>query len=678
MINKKVGIVIPVYNVELYLKECLESVINQTYKNFTALLINDGSSDNSLEIAKEYARKDERFIIISKENDGLSSARNVGIEFFEGKYHFKESESEEDLFKFCLNDELNPYKIHFLYQNKNKLNEEKIDYLIFLDSDDFWKLDCLEQCVKRMEGVDVLWFGVKPFYDGIKEGDFTSTLQLLDFNEESIILTKDWAKRIREKKQPFFYFSWSGMINFHFLQKTKIKFINEAILYEDDYFGILLFLMADLIYIYPQKPYIYRLRAGSAMNYTNENKKVAQYFRKQTEVFELEEDKRAYHVASSYARATLGLETFLQECDDEEAKFIISYCLMPTYTSSSFRILSFEKDPLEIMERCVRLKKYMKDLSYFNFSLKEETIYDVGREALKDLKKFPNILKLPFKICKMMKRYGVKQNIFKKNCERFDLWELYYNVKNDHINKMHLSYKFGVLFFKAYKYRYFGSFLFIPFALPFVIYSWSVARKNSRGGGGGCNMLNANFLQTTIDQFHTNLNKLGFGSEYYRDIFYELSVNEGLKCISTDIALSEILLDLGARVHHFEKNKKLKNILEKHFKERENIQFHYKMLSNQNTILELPKYNYGKGFLPIENNLRESIECVDINTLDEFEEELYLFYMELDFHNYKILEILETKKIKFIFLKVDAVFEKSEIFEKLEQKYYKMQFIKGL
>ncbi|EAJ5119529.1 glycosyltransferase [Campylobacter upsaliensis] len=676
MINKKVGIVIPVYNVEFYLKECLEGVINQTYKNFTALLINDGSSDNSLEIAKEYAKKDERFIIISKENDGLSSARNVGIEFFEGKYHFKESESEEDLFKFCFNDELNPYKIHFLYQNKNKLNEEKIDYLIFLDSDDFWKLDCLEQCVKRMEGVDVLWFGVKPFYDGIKEGDWKSNLEWFDYDKELVISKRDWLRRIFEKKQHFFYFGWSGMINFHFLQKTKIKFINEAILYEDDYFGILLFLMADLIYICPQKLYIYRLRAGSAMNYTGENKKVAQYFRKQTEVFELEEDKRAYHVASSYARSTLGLEAFLQECDDEEAKFVISYCLMPTYTSSAFRILGFEKDPLGIMEQCVKLKKYMKDLSYFNFSLKEEMIYNIGREVLKDLKKFPNILKIPFKVCKMMTRYQVKQNIFKKNCERFDLLELYSNAKNDYINKMHLSYKLGVLFFKAYKYRYFGSFLLIPFALPFVIYSWSVARKKlSRGGG--CNMLNANYPQTIMKQFYTNLDELGFGSEY-RDIFYELSVNEGLKCISTDIALSEILLDLGARVHHFEKNKKLKNILEKHFKGRENIQFHYKMLSNQNAILELPKYNYGKGFLPIDNHFKDSIECVDVNTLDEFEEELYLFYMELDFHNYKILEILETKKIKFIFLKVDAVFEKSEIFEKLEQKYYKMQFIKGL
>ncbi|EAL5397977.1 glycosyltransferase family 2 protein [Campylobacter upsaliensis] len=676
MINKKVGIVIPIYNVEFYLKECLEGVINQTYKNFTALLINDGSSDNSLEIAKEYAKKDERFIIISKENDGSSSARNVGIEFFEGKYHFKESESEEDLFKFCFNDELNPYKIHFLYQNKNKLNEEKIDYLIFLDSDDFWKLDCLEQCVKRMEGVDVLWFGVKPFYDGIKEGDWKSNLEWFDYDKELVISKRDWLRRIFEKKQHFFYFGWSGMINFHFLQKTKIKFINEAILYEDDYFGILLFLMADLIYICPQKLYIYRLRAGSAMNYTGENKRVAQYFRKQTEVFELEEDKRAYHVASSYARSTLGLEAFLQECDDEEAKFVISYCLMPTYTSSAFRILGFEKDPLGIMEQCVKLKKYMKDLSYFNFSLKEEMIYNIGREVLKDLKKFPNILKIPFKVCKMMTRYQVKQNIFKKNCERFDLLELYSNAKNDYINKMHLSYKLGVLFFKAYKYRYFGSFLFIPFALPFVIYSWSVARKKlSRGWG--CNMLNVNYPQTIMKQFYTNLDELGFGSEY-RDIFYELSVNEGLKCISTDIALSEILLDLGARVHHFEKNKKLKNILEKHFKGRENIQFHYKMLSNQNAILELPKYNYGKGFLPIDNHFKDSIECVDVNTLDEFEEELYLFYMELDFHNYKILEILETKKIKFIFLKVDAVFEKSEIFEKLEQKYYKMQFIKGL
>lgn len=79
--TKKVGVVIPIYNVAQYLRECLDSVINQTYKNLSVLLVNDGSTDNneSLNIAKEYVAKDSRFILIDKENGGLSSARNVGI-----------------------------------------------------------------------------------------------------------------------------------------------------------------------------------------------------------------------------------------------------------------------------------------------------------------------------------------------------------------------------------------------------------------------------------------------------------------------------------------------------------------------------------------------------------------------------------------------------------------------
>ncbi|EHT1233818.1 glycosyltransferase family 2 protein, partial [Campylobacter jejuni] len=88
--TKTVGIVIPIYNVEKYLRECLNSVVNQTYKNLQIVLVNDGSIDeNSLSIAKEYTLKDERFILIDKENGGLSSARNVGIEFFENKYIFE-------------------------------------------------------------------------------------------------------------------------------------------------------------------------------------------------------------------------------------------------------------------------------------------------------------------------------------------------------------------------------------------------------------------------------------------------------------------------------------------------------------------------------------------------------------------------------------------------------------
>ncbi|ENJ1330777.1 glycosyltransferase family 2 protein, partial [Campylobacter coli] len=80
MQNKKVGIVIPIYNVEKYLDECLRSVINQTYINLSIILVNDGSNDNSLSIARKYALQDERIIIINKKNGGLSSARNTGID----------------------------------------------------------------------------------------------------------------------------------------------------------------------------------------------------------------------------------------------------------------------------------------------------------------------------------------------------------------------------------------------------------------------------------------------------------------------------------------------------------------------------------------------------------------------------------------------------------------------
>ncbi|MBF7048916.1 glycosyltransferase family 2 protein, partial [Campylobacter volucris] len=105
----------PIYNVEKYLKECLDSVVNQTYKNLQIILVNDGSTDeNSLKIAKEYTLKDERFILFDKENGGLSSARNVGIEYFSGEYKLKNITTqikESSLIEFEL-DGNNPYNIY--------------------------------------------------------------------------------------------------------------------------------------------------------------------------------------------------------------------------------------------------------------------------------------------------------------------------------------------------------------------------------------------------------------------------------------------------------------------------------------------------------------------------------------------------------------------------------------
>ena len=82
----KVGIVVPIYNVEQYLRECLDSVLNQSYQNFEVVLVNDGSTDQSLAIAKEYVTRDKRFVLIDKDNGGLSNARNTGIYWFQARF----------------------------------------------------------------------------------------------------------------------------------------------------------------------------------------------------------------------------------------------------------------------------------------------------------------------------------------------------------------------------------------------------------------------------------------------------------------------------------------------------------------------------------------------------------------------------------------------------------------
>lgn len=84
--HKLISIVVPIYNVEKYLPKCIESILNQTYKNFELILVDDGSKDNCGNICDEYAQKDNRIVVIHKENGGLSSARNAGIDIAKGKY----------------------------------------------------------------------------------------------------------------------------------------------------------------------------------------------------------------------------------------------------------------------------------------------------------------------------------------------------------------------------------------------------------------------------------------------------------------------------------------------------------------------------------------------------------------------------------------------------------------
>lgn len=128
-----ISVIIPVYNVEAYLHECIDSVINQTYKNFEIILVDDGSTDSSGKICDEYVEKDDRITVIHQKNSGPSKTRNTGLENANGKY------------------------------------------IYFLDSDDFIENNALELLINTAESndADLVFFDARSFSDDgaeIKQG----------------------------------------------------------------------------------------------------------------------------------------------------------------------------------------------------------------------------------------------------------------------------------------------------------------------------------------------------------------------------------------------------------------------------------------------------------------------------------------------------------------------------
>lgn len=136
-----ISIVVPVYNVRNFLTNCLESILNQTYKNLEILLVDDGSKDGSGELCDELSSRDPRIRVFHKDNGGLSDARNFGIEHSKGDYiSFIDSD-----------DIISPYYVEVLYNMLSNANAEisigcfshcyNEDELIFTKVDSFKKLD---------------------------------------------------------------------------------------------------------------------------------------------------------------------------------------------------------------------------------------------------------------------------------------------------------------------------------------------------------------------------------------------------------------------------------------------------------------------------------------------------------------------------------------------------------
>lgn len=210
----KFSIIIPVYNVEKYVKECIESILNQSYKDFELILINDGSTDNSKEICKSF--NDKRIKFIDSENKGVSNARNLGIEKSSGKY------------------------------------------LIFVDSDDILSLNALECINKNLQkDIDLLVFShIKKYKNSIKH----NALKIEKFD-------KNIALKYLLDDNYYCGYVWNKVFKRNIIVENELKFninisMNEDLLFCYNYINVI----KNNVKSISDELYFYRVRMGSALN----------------------------------------------------------------------------------------------------------------------------------------------------------------------------------------------------------------------------------------------------------------------------------------------------------------------------------------------------------------------------------------------------------------------------
>lgn len=204
----KVSVIVPVYNVEKYLPECLDTICNQTLSDLEIICVNDGSTDSSLEILKRYAAIDNRIVILSQTNGGLSVARNTGIKFAKG------------------------------------------EYLYFCDSDDKLDVGALETLYNRAQNdnLDMLYFDAEAFFESAEvEKQFASykTYYKRKNNYQGIYSGKKLFNELLKNKD-YFPAAWINFVKTDFILKNNLIF-EPGILHEDNLWSFKCALLAERV-----------------------------------------------------------------------------------------------------------------------------------------------------------------------------------------------------------------------------------------------------------------------------------------------------------------------------------------------------------------------------------------------------------------------------------------------
>ena len=241
----KVSIIIPVYNVEKYLRECLDSVVNQTLKDIIIICVNDGSTDSSLEILKKYAKNDSRIHIVDKINGGLGAARNSGI-------------------KYLIDNNINP------------------KYIYFADSDDWLDVQALEKLYNKSQesNSDICIMSLLLYIEKDKRIESSDY-----FKTDCYKIRKNDVCSFDEIKSVLFSsccVAYCHLYSYEFLINSlweNEEFYPQNLLFEDVYPHIKSLVLAKRIAFLDEALYYYRIREDSIMTFSTKSKRTFDIFK---------------------------------------------------------------------------------------------------------------------------------------------------------------------------------------------------------------------------------------------------------------------------------------------------------------------------------------------------------------------------------------------------------------
>ena len=227
MVNKTViSIIVPIYNAEQYLSECIDSLVNQSFEDIEIILINDGSTDNSSKICKEYEEKDKRINYIEIKNSGVSHARNVGVENANGKW------------------------------------------ITFIDADDWVSADYCEKLISYAnEDVGLVIARTVSVQNGIIYGDGFQGRKVASFKtaEEKLVLYKSIVSDApKVRKYPHIATCSAKLFRKDIIDKFKIRYKTSLKYYEDAIFNMEVIRNSNTVLVTSDILYYYRVNSTSS------------------------------------------------------------------------------------------------------------------------------------------------------------------------------------------------------------------------------------------------------------------------------------------------------------------------------------------------------------------------------------------------------------------------------